>query len=323
EQAGAGRDERVARAHERQVSGARTTAPSAQEIAAEEWKQAEAERLEEATRAQIAENDKLLDPERVIRNMSTGRRIAMIILAALNGGFGSLIGQKSNGVIDVIDGEVERDIDRQKLEIQNRKTSLGNDLARYQKMGFDARQAEALLRDRYTAAWQKIAEIEAQKLAVEGENAENAKLLNSQAAAERARWQGEVLASTQAQRQHTTQQTVTQEIPRGETVEDQLKRIQLRKAENELRQQEISNYDAYELSKIAYGTNAEGAPNRLMTEDRAKEVRAAVNTVGSDFADLAPAIEMTKNLIVSLGGSLYETTGEVVWPEDGDLKGVG
>lgn len=96
----------------------------------------------------LEKNDKSLDPDRYMRNMSTGKFLSMIILATLNGGFGAINKQTSNGVIDAMDDHIERDIQRQKDEITSGRVRIQNDIDLFQKQGFSDKEAETLARDR-------------------------------------------------------------------------------------------------------------------------------------------------------------------------------
>jgi hypothetical protein len=175
------------------------------EIAAQRKREAHAAELETFKRKELEANDKMLDPERYMKNMSTGKKLGMIILAALNGGFGALNGQKDNGVLAVIDAEIERDIDQQKSEIASGRVRIGNEIDKYVKMGFDAQTAEKMARDRKRGAVAALSELQAKKLGLEGENLENAKFLSEQERFEMARRRGDLLATTEDREQTTVQ----------------------------------------------------------------------------------------------------------------------
>lgn len=233
-ESGRGKDARIERAYQNEITT--TKAQGSEEfgtIAEAQRKEAEAARLEALKRAELKKNDESLDPDRVIRNMSTGKKIGMVILAALNGGFGALIGQKSNGVLDVIDAEIERDIDRQKQEIASGKVRLGNEIDKYVKLGFDAQTAEKMARDRLKAAVGKVTELESKRLAVQGENAENAQLMVQQNQVGRMRWQGDLWATTEDRAQTQDQSQVQREVPKPVAgaggLDSLMKQLQIRK----------------------------------------------------------------------------------------------
>jgi len=113
----------------------------------------------------LAENDKSVDPDSYVRNMSTGKKIGMIILAALNGGFGALIGQKNNGVVDALNNAIEQDIQRQRDEVASGRIRIQNDIDFFQKKGFSAQEAETLARDRLIKNLAAFKDYEAKRVA--------------------------------------------------------------------------------------------------------------------------------------------------------------
>lgn len=192
-------------------------------------KQEEAARMEALKRKELEANDKMLDPDRYMRNMSTGKKIGMVILAALNGGFGTLAGQKENGVMAILNAEIERDIDRQKSEIASGRIRKQNEIDKYVKMGFDAETAEKMARDRMSTAVMLATKLEAERLGVEGENAENASFLNQQAELGRAQRRGDLMATTE--NRETIGDTTTRAAPagKGDGMENLMKQLQIRK----------------------------------------------------------------------------------------------
>lgn len=191
---------------------------------------ADAEANLKRVRDELAANDKSLDPERVIRNMSTGKRIGMMILAALNGGFGALIGQKSNGVVDELNNQIERDIDKQKGEIASGKVRLGNLIDQYMKKGADAETAEKLARDNIIGSIAKIKDIEAKRIEASGENAAQAQLLLAPRLEERAKRRGEILKDAESKVQRTFDNKQVNAVPQivpGATAQDILAMMQI------------------------------------------------------------------------------------------------
>ena len=162
---------------------------------------------------EIRRIDSSLDPDRVIKNMSTGKRIGMVILAALNGAFGALIGQKENGVLTALNLEIERDIDRQKHEVANRKISLNNDFKRYLDAGLDAKQAEALARGKLEAAVAGYRELETKRTAASGENARQTELLVQPILQAWTQRKGELLQQGEDKVRRTRDEGVTHQIP--------------------------------------------------------------------------------------------------------------
>lgn len=232
ERLAAAKDARTGQAFDRQIGATQTQIGEEDaEITAQKAREAEAARLETVKREELKKNDEMFDPERYMKNMSTGQRLSMIVLAALNGGFGALNGQKDNGVLAVIDAEIERDIDQQKSEIAAGRVRIGNEIDKYVKMGFDAATAEKMARDRKRSAVIKLAELDAQRLGLQGENLENAKFLTEQQRVEQARRRGDLLATTEDRTQTSEQTTVQRERakPGATALESLTQQLTLRK----------------------------------------------------------------------------------------------
>jgi hypothetical protein len=319
EQLAADKDTRTAAAIDTQIRGAEQEGVGeVDNVGRAVRRQNYAERRQEQVRAELKANDEMMDPDRLVRNMSTGKKIAMVILAGLNGGFGALNGQKDNGVMNILNAEIDRDIDNQKQQIASGRIRIGNELDRYIKMGFDAETAEKLARDRLQAAVRRSTELQAQKLAVEGENAANAAFLTEQSGVEQARRRGDLLATTDDRTQVTTQR----EAPKAANGADAaIKAMELELKALELTQKRIAQSNADELAAEVYGVDKDGRPKGRITPDEKKDLESRVQTVGPAFAELAPAINMTDELVTSLGGTLNKETGEIEWK--GDVKGVG
>lgn len=319
------KDARTAAAFDTQISS--TTGQigaEGAEITAQQRKKERFERFEGLKREELKKNDESFDPERYMKNKSAGQKLGMIILAALNGGFGALNGQKDNGVLAVIDQEIERDIDDQKQQIASGRVRIGNEVDKYMKQGFDAETAEKLARDRQRSAVAQLAELNAKKTGATGENAANMAYIASQTRAEQAKRRGDLLATTEDRAQTSEQETVQRAVPKatGGTGE-MLKRIELELKSSELRNKKIANANAEDLSREIYGVDKAGNPKQILTPDEAKELKDKVATVGPAIAELAGAVTMTDELIASLGGKMDATTGKIEWPKDGDLKGTG
>lgn len=166
-------------------------------------------------RGELEANDKSLDPDRVMKNMSTGKRIGMVILAALSGGFAAMSGQKGNPVLDVIDAQIEADIERQKAEIASGRVRIGNHMNEFLKKGYDAETAEKLARDRLDGAVAGMAELESKRVGAQGANAEQAQMLIAQRGEQRAARRGELLAQTEDRVQTQSSSTTQREAPKG------------------------------------------------------------------------------------------------------------
>jgi hypothetical protein len=271
--------------------------------------------------AELKKNDESLDPDRVIKNMSTGKTVAMTILAALNGGFGAIIGQKENGVMRVIQDKIEQDIDRQKQEIASGRIRIGNTINELMQQGMKLEDAEAVARDRADAAVDLVAELDAKRLAIDGENLKQQQLFVQQRKEQRAMRRGDLLAQKEDKIQEAESTVVQHERPKpigATSVEDAIKLGQLR-------QQRLAELDAIEVSKVLGYVDENGNP-RPVANDRAKVVIDGAK----DLAVKMPRFEVAENRIrqalTELGVPLEAynpVTGVIDWAQAGDLRGVG
>lgn len=87
------------------------------------------------------QEDPKIDPNRFVSNMSTGKTIGTVILAALNGAFKSVAGQPGNDVTAILQKNIDEDIRAQQSQIENGKVRRNNLIAYYQGEGLDARAA--------------------------------------------------------------------------------------------------------------------------------------------------------------------------------------
>jgi hypothetical protein len=175
----------------------------------------DAERQMALVQRELKANDQSYDPDRVVKNMSTGSRIGMIILATLNGAFSAMAGKTNNGVIDALDLEITRDIDRQKTEVANRKATLNNDYKRFLDMGFDAKQAEALARDKAEAAIFALKDLEAKRVGAQGEYARQAEQLIAPIRVAWSQRRGDVMKETEAKVKRTQDVSRANEVPQA------------------------------------------------------------------------------------------------------------
>lgn len=175
----------------------------------------EAERQAQVVQQEIKKNDTSLDPDRVVRQMSTGKKIGMIILAALNGAFGAVIGQKDNGVVTALHDAIDRDIDRQKSEVANRRVSLSNDYKRFLDLGLDAQTAEDLARHKSEAAMLSYKDLEAKRTnaAAQGAGQKEAELLLAPLRQAHTQRQGDLYASSEAKVKRTRDASMAHEVP--------------------------------------------------------------------------------------------------------------
>lgn len=193
-------------AYGRQIEGTRDwQAKNEQRQLDAQRRQAEAEAEVKTLNAALKENDEKLDPDRHMRQMSGGKKIGMIILAALNGGFGATIGAKNNDVLDIVNAEIERDIDKQKSEIASGKIRLGNDIAEYMRRGMKAEDAELLARDKADSAIMQILDLETKRIGAQGANERAARIMLAPKFEERAVRRAGLLAQGETKRQRAVE----------------------------------------------------------------------------------------------------------------------
>lgn len=144
EDVGAARSERARDTAATQMSAAQSGEDqSGAEAALQHQKAQEASQLELAQRTQ---NDPEIDPGRFMSSMSTGKSIAIALLAALNGAFkqaaagtGNVAG---NDVLTMLNQRIDQDIAAQKTQIESGRIRRGNMIAYYQSQGMSAEAAE-------------------------------------------------------------------------------------------------------------------------------------------------------------------------------------
>lgn len=276
-----------------------------------DFRKAEEQRLKaEAVEAELAqlrgENDAEVNPDRVMQNMSTGKKIMMTLLAGLSGAFASLAGQPGkNTFLDAIDARIAEDVTNQKEQIASGRLRRNNLIAALQQKGATAEQAQLAAESRYYGAmadWtrSRIREQNLQGSQLEAANAQIAQLDQQRAARD-------------AQLRQTTEDKVASQTnvvraPPAPAAGSQMSPLDVLKLQNAL----LDQQDAAEISKIV-GKN--------LSPERVKELKATVKEVGTGVAETSGAVNMTKNLVEALGGKLDETTGAISWPDD--LRGAG
>ncbi len=263
--------------------------------------------------AELKANDEKLDPDAYMKRMGTGKKLGMIILAALNGGFGSLIGQKGNGVLEGVDEAINKDIDKQKQEIAAGHTRIGNDIAEFMRKGHDAETAEQLARDRANSAVDQMFGLDAKRMGIQGQQLEQAQLLVKQRGEARAGQRAQIMKETEDRTTSQWQKTRTmQQKPTGKPLSEK-EFYETKKAELDYRNAALDTMSAAEVA-AAIGRPGLSPQEAQRVKDRVKEVGAGIN-------ETSGAVDMTKNLVEGMGGKLDTTTGKIEWPSD--LKGVG
>lgn len=289
-------------------------------------KAAKAESLEAQMRQELAKNDASFDPNRFMDNMSMGKKIGMVILAALNGGFGALIGQKSNGVMDIINGLINQDLDAQKLTIQRKGLALGNLIDKYSKEGYDADQAAGLARARYMAAVEQMTKLHAERDASRQDIQDNASVLMSQAKLQRSQYASGLLKeaedrkttalsavnSNQASGTNTTQTSDTDTSQSSSGLGQGKAFWETEKARMEAENAATQQQNAKTVSKVV---------GHMVSPEESKELQARVAQSSPNIAKTAGLVTAINNVVDALGARMDQTTGKVEWPSD--LKGAG
>lgn len=104
------------------------------------------QRKEMARQSELAiamQNDPSIDPDRYVRNMSTGQSVGTVILAAIEGAFRGMTGQPGeSGVLRIIERRIDQDLMAQKEQIASGRIRKGNTIAALRQMGMDEDAAE-------------------------------------------------------------------------------------------------------------------------------------------------------------------------------------
>jgi hypothetical protein len=263
----------------------------------------QAEQEQEKLRRALAENDNKLDPDRVMRNMSTGKTIGMIILAALNGGFGAVIGKKDNDVLNVMQNAIDVDIERQKDEIKSGHVRTQNLIDKFMKQGFDAKTAEMLARDQLDKNILAYGDLEAQRIAASADLRAQKDMLLAQ--------RNEALIIRRDQKLQEGEDKITRArqseeswgvppVVPGATPQSQLAEIGVQNAKVE-----------QENAK-----RVEAAVGHPVSPDEAKEIRQDAQDYGKRLA----AIARTRAVVRQLGDALKLKRDKDTWtgePEAG------
>jgi hypothetical protein len=146
-----------------------------------------------------------LDPQRYMRDMSTGKRIGALIAIALEGIGSALInaggGQaKGNTVLELLQKAIDDDINAQRVDIQTGEARRDNELMRLEREGVRSDQRITAMQAMHWGATAKLADIRAAELSAQG--ADTAGLLQTvQAIRERATMYADQLQDSERQHQ--------------------------------------------------------------------------------------------------------------------------
>jgi hypothetical protein len=285
----------------------------------------EAKRVQQEVQTQVAQlreelkqNDESFDPERLMKNMSTGKAVLMTVLAAISGAFGAVLGNKDNAFMSVIDRKVQQDLEKQKAEIASGRVRIGNHIAELMQRGYDAKTAEKLAADRLNSGVDRMIELQAQKQGLQGAQLEAAKQLVAQRAEARAARVGDLLAQTENRVVESSQTSYERPKPAGAvTLEDLKKQL-------EIQQLQLENLDAQEVA-AAIGPDENGKPRRLSVK-RAKEVVDNAGVVSRNIGRAEVAHQQFQNVLNAAGvppAAYNPETGVIDWSQVPDLRGIG
>lgn len=129
-------DERAARKEQMAMSDS-TNAYGRQQVAAGDMAmhQQNAQIAHQNELALALQKDPTIEPNRFVKNMSTGTSVSTVILAALNGAFKGMVGQQGNDVMDILHSRITQDLDAQKEQIQSGRVRRGNLISYFQNQG--------------------------------------------------------------------------------------------------------------------------------------------------------------------------------------------
>lgn len=268
--------------------------------------------------AEYRQNEESYDPVRFKRQMSTGERVATVILAALNGGFGALIGQKSNVVLDLLNQEVERDIDKQKQQIAGNRVIIGNKISEYLRKGYKAEDAEKLAADNLRSGLINMAKLERELQSKAGQNTSNADALIQQMEEQREQRRSDQALQMVDKRQRTGQTATTEQSKTGGlSARDYLDLVKSQ-VDLEKSQLQLDN----ERTKTANTAQMANVLGKRVAPEEADKIQERVQQVGPGLAESAGLVAALKNVLEAAGVQKFnETNGQIEWPED--LKGVG
>jgi hypothetical protein len=206
-----------------------------QQVADRDAEQAR-QRAEIARQSELAyslQKDPAIDPDRFVRNMSTGASIGTVILAAMNGAFKGMVGQQGNDVLDILQKRIGADIESQKDQIASGRVRRGNLIQYFRDAGLREDAAEKAAEATSWSMLDRMAQAEVQRIGA-GEHRTAAAL-----AAEGIRGQAEAkndeLRLTLGQPRSQTSTTVTKQAPSaaGGGLEAFQKQLAARKAYEE------------------------------------------------------------------------------------------
>lgn len=279
---------------------------------------ADAVREDAAQRAEIARKNELalslqkdaeIDPDRFVKNMSTGQQIATTVLAALNGGFKGMVGQSGNDVMDILSKRIDSDIASQKEQVASGRVRRGNLVAYFQNQGL---REEAAVKAAEATSWamvDRMVAAEREKIGA-GQDRTTADVMAEQLKMKTAERNDELKLTLGQDR--TTTSTTTQRARQQPAEMDPLKAMKLAEGMLRLDAAKLDQMDAQSVSK---------AVGRDLSPAAVKALKEKVASVGPGVNETDGAVQFTAQYVEALGGKMDKTTGHITWPED--LAGAG
>lgn len=213
-------------------------------VAAQQERQRK-ERIEAEIQRLNGEKDPDVKPTRLIDNMSTGKEVAMVLLAGLAGAFGNMHGEGRNTFLDAIGQRLDQDVQNQRDQIASGRLRRNNMIAYLQSQGADARQAQLAYESRFYGAAADWACAEIKRQGLQGAQLEQANLQVAQLDQQRAARDAALRESTEAKYATTTN---TVRAPLGAGASDPMSAIQ--KTIGEMRK---NGYSDDQISAYVHG----------------------------------------------------------------------
>ena len=277
--------ENAAAADERSASAAQGEQSLAIGSMGRDFQAAEAARLKaEAVESELAqlrgEKDADVNPDRIMQNMSTGKKLGMTLLAALSGAFASLAGQPGkNTFLDAIDARIQEDIANQKEQIASGRLRRNNLIAGLQQKGATAEQAQLAAESRYYGAAADWARSRIREQNLQGAQLEAANLQIAQLDQQRAARDAQLRQTTEDK--VSSQTNVVREAPKpaagaAMTLEDVLKAMKAGRDIEQLKASGLTQeeYDKQALKLAESATKAREFKNAV--QDLAREVGVTI-----------------------------------------------
>lgn len=265
-----------------------------------------------------SQTDPEIEPDRFVKSLSTGKSIAMIVLAAINGAFKQASGQGGNDVLDILNNRINQDIDAQKEQISSGRLRRGNLIAGFMQQGLDAKQAELAAKAQISAQSARLFEAEAARMD-SPEAYEQAKLQAAGLRAQAAQHNNELklsLGTDRVQTQSTTQ--MGRQQPAALSLDDVYK-------QGQIAQQQLEELDANEVARIISEPDADGKVRPVSIKRANAAVKGAEDlAVKMPRADVAE--QQLRNVLKAAGvpDEAYNSeTGTIDWSKASDLRGVG